>query len=263
MLASRGIASLSLAFFAYDDLPKNLNKLDLEYFEEAVEVLLAHPEVISDRCGVIAVSKATDVASLMAVHFPKVKALVSISGSPVVYDSTIYYKNKVLVEGIKMKIENLYIDEKGRLSPNFNSVAESVPYIDNVLPYYEAPDDTYFYFVAGDEDAWFCNLGLELVLESFRKNGFEDDKRISTEIYSGAGHIIEPPYNSLVHDSYMRYLPVENDEGKHVRSVPIKWGGTLKGTCKAQEDFWPKMISFINHHVRDTSSHYQNFLEKS
>ncbi|KAG7170846.1 Peroxisomal succinyl-coenzyme A thioesterase-like [Homarus americanus] len=39
-LASRGFASLALAFFAYDDLPKHLEEFNIAYFEEAVEFLL-------------------------------------------------------------------------------------------------------------------------------------------------------------------------------------------------------------------------------
>ena len=44
-LASRGIASLALAFFSYDDLPKGLEEFDIAYFEEAVEFLLKHDKV--------------------------------------------------------------------------------------------------------------------------------------------------------------------------------------------------------------------------
>lgn len=44
-LASRGIASLALAYFDYEDLPKSLEEFDLEYFKEAVDVLLSHDKV--------------------------------------------------------------------------------------------------------------------------------------------------------------------------------------------------------------------------
>ncbi|XP_042738077.1 bile acid-CoA:amino acid N-acyltransferase-like isoform X2 [Lagopus leucura] len=44
LLASRGFAVLALAFFAYEDLPKGLTQLDLDYFEEAAELLLQHPK---------------------------------------------------------------------------------------------------------------------------------------------------------------------------------------------------------------------------
>lgn len=45
LLASRGFAVLALAFFAYEDLPRTLTQLDLEYFEEAANLLLRHPKV--------------------------------------------------------------------------------------------------------------------------------------------------------------------------------------------------------------------------
>lgn len=45
LLASRGFAVLAVAFFAYDDLPLVLKEVDLEYFEEATNLLLKHPKV--------------------------------------------------------------------------------------------------------------------------------------------------------------------------------------------------------------------------
>uniref|UniRef100_A0A8C8VMN1 Acyl-CoA thioester hydrolase/bile acid-CoA amino acid N-acetyltransferase domain-containing protein n=1 Tax=Pelusios castaneus TaxID=367368 RepID=A0A8C8VMN1_9SAUR len=47
LLASHGFAALALAYFAYDDLPGFLGEVDLEYFEEAVNMLLSHPKVLS------------------------------------------------------------------------------------------------------------------------------------------------------------------------------------------------------------------------
>lgn len=46
LLASRGFAVLALAYFAYEDLPKELLEEDLDYFEEAANFLLAHPKVL-------------------------------------------------------------------------------------------------------------------------------------------------------------------------------------------------------------------------
>lgn len=45
LLAAHGFAVLALAYFAYEDLPKALWEVDLEYFEEAANLLLAHPKV--------------------------------------------------------------------------------------------------------------------------------------------------------------------------------------------------------------------------
>ena len=47
MLASKGILTLALAYFKYDDLPKVPDPLDLSYFEEATEFILKQPNVSS------------------------------------------------------------------------------------------------------------------------------------------------------------------------------------------------------------------------
>ncbi|XP_075803511.1 acyl-coenzyme A thioesterase 3-like isoform X1 [Microtus pennsylvanicus] len=44
LLAGKGFAVLALAYYNYDDLPKSLRTIHLEYFEEAVNYLLSHPQ---------------------------------------------------------------------------------------------------------------------------------------------------------------------------------------------------------------------------
>lgn len=46
LLAARGFAVLALTYFVYEDLPNKLLEVDLEYFEEAANFLLAHPKVV-------------------------------------------------------------------------------------------------------------------------------------------------------------------------------------------------------------------------
>ena len=45
LLAGKGFAVLALAYYNYEDLPKTLRHVHLEYFEEAVNYLLNHPQV--------------------------------------------------------------------------------------------------------------------------------------------------------------------------------------------------------------------------
>ncbi|XP_077408512.1 acyl-coenzyme A thioesterase 1 isoform X2 [Vanacampus margaritifer] len=44
LLANKGFVVLALAYYGYQDLPKNPKNLDLEYFEEAADFLQKHPE---------------------------------------------------------------------------------------------------------------------------------------------------------------------------------------------------------------------------
>lgn len=45
LLATRGFAALSLPYFDFEDLPKVMKELKLEYFEEAARFLQRHPKV--------------------------------------------------------------------------------------------------------------------------------------------------------------------------------------------------------------------------
>ena len=45
LLAGKGFAVMALAYYNYEDLPKSIENLHLEYFEEAMNYLLNHPQV--------------------------------------------------------------------------------------------------------------------------------------------------------------------------------------------------------------------------
>lgn len=45
LLANYGFAVLALAFYSYEDLPKDMKEFHLEYFEEAVNYMLQHTQV--------------------------------------------------------------------------------------------------------------------------------------------------------------------------------------------------------------------------
>lgn len=46
LLAGKGFAVMPLAFYNCDDLSQDIEMLHLEYFEEAVNYLLKHPQVV-------------------------------------------------------------------------------------------------------------------------------------------------------------------------------------------------------------------------
>ncbi|XP_045592603.2 LOW QUALITY PROTEIN: acyl-coenzyme A thioesterase 1 [Procambarus clarkii] len=252
LLASRGIASLALAYFAYEDLPKTTDRFDLEYFEEAVQVLLSQPGVVSDRCGVVATSKGADIAFCMATWFPQVKAMTCISGSPVALDSTISYRGSTLVEGVKINFNDMS-NKSGMLYPSREIIArEMSPEHPKFIPFHLADDETYFLMVAGDDDAWSCDLAVAATQQRMKKFGRGD--KIETVVYPGAGHILEPPYGPLIHHSYHRNPPLMSEDGSQkMRGIPMLWGGNAKGHCVAQEDLWRRMRAFITKHVRDHS----------
>ena len=68
LLAMHGFATYSLPYFAYDDLPPNIDDVDIEYFEEAVEHFRHHSQVEKDSIGIIATSFGVPFALLLAAR---------------------------------------------------------------------------------------------------------------------------------------------------------------------------------------------------
>ena len=86
--------------------------MEMEYFEEALDFLIDHPKVISEKgIGVYGISKGSEICLAMAATIPssKIGAIVAVNGT--VYSSMIplYYKDKLICEGKKFSINQSFI----------------------------------------------------------------------------------------------------------------------------------------------------------
>lgn len=81
LMASRGLAVLSLAYFAEAGVPDSLESIPVEYGQDALGFLADHEDVAGDRVGVIGASKGGEFALLLASADPRVGAAVSVVGS--------------------------------------------------------------------------------------------------------------------------------------------------------------------------------------
>lgn len=46
LLAGHGFATMALAFYNFEDLPKKCDSINLDYFEEALCYMIEHPQVL-------------------------------------------------------------------------------------------------------------------------------------------------------------------------------------------------------------------------
>jgi dienelactone hydrolase len=81
VLASRGYATLNLAYFLIGRLPPALKNIPLAYFGRAIAWFQQQPSVRKDRIGVIGYSRGGELALLLGAHYPELTAVVSFSGS--------------------------------------------------------------------------------------------------------------------------------------------------------------------------------------
>ena len=86
-LSERGFVALALAYFGMDSLPKELERIPLEYFDHALAWLRAQPYVDPSRIGIGGVSKGGELALLIASRHPEVRGVAVFVPSGMVFQS--------------------------------------------------------------------------------------------------------------------------------------------------------------------------------
>ncbi|XP_006116714.2 acyl-coenzyme A amino acid N-acyltransferase 2-like isoform X1 [Pelodiscus sinensis] len=239
LLASRGFAVLALAFFGYDDLPRVLVEVDLEYFEEAANLLLKHPKVRGPGLGVIGVSKGAEVTLAMASFLEQVVAAVWINGTGFMNGTPLRYKG-VHIPQIPYCPERLLITEMGALDNHHVFRDPQDPaYAEAAIPVEKARGEVLF--VVGEADRNFnSKLFAEMAIERMKSHGKKNYTLLS---YPGAGHLIEPPGSPLCSISLIRGSP-----------KPVHWGGKPEPHARAQEHSWQEIVKFLECHLGPTSN---------
>ncbi|XP_038191972.1 peroxisomal succinyl-coenzyme A thioesterase isoform X3 [Arvicola amphibius] len=96
LMASHGFATLALAFYDFEDLPKDFNIVEVDYFEEAVCYMLQHPKVKGPDIGLLGLSLGADICLTMASFLKNVSATVSINGSAFSGNRHIHYQQTTI-----------------------------------------------------------------------------------------------------------------------------------------------------------------------
>ena len=239
LLASHGFAALSLAYFAYDDLPKYLLYCELEYFEEAAEWLVKHPDVVSRGIGLMGVSKGAEITLMMAAHRKDiVKAIVPISTSLVVSASPFKVRGQltgVYFDGTKarMTADGALIIRDCIPAQDFDKFDPS-----SVIPVEKI--DYPMLIICGSDDLAVATVEVAQEIH-IRMTSHGKGARCSVLSYPGTGHLIEPPYAPHCFASYHKAF-----------KTTFAWGGNARDHSKAQEDSWQKIIEFFSNNLGES-----------
>ncbi|XP_063864232.1 acyl-coenzyme A thioesterase 1-like isoform X4 [Scylla paramamosain] len=235
-LASRGIASLALAFFAYDDLPKSLEEFNMAYFEEAVEFLLKHEKVEKPNMGVIGISKGGDLALSMSTFIPEVTAGVCINGSISNIQSRLNLHDRS-IPGLDFDLGKIEIVD-GTMDC-YESVNDPKEYPETIIPI-ERADANFLFLVSCDDRNWKSEMFADLAVERLRLAG---KTNYTVNKYPGAGHLLEPPYSTFCWASYHKMI-----------RASMLWGGSLRPHIDAQVHAWNTLLTFLGKHLRNQTS---------
>ncbi|XP_076053235.1 acyl-coenzyme A thioesterase 1-like isoform X1 [Oratosquilla oratoria] len=241
-LASRGFASLALAFFAFEDLPKTLEEFDIAYFEEAVDFLLKHEKINDSGVGVIGTSKGGDLALSMASFIPQVKATVVINGCIAPIEIGFHTHNGFIPPVNFDTFERLRVHDDCVLYLR-QSLSDPRLYPERILPI-EKSNSAFLFLVSVDDQDLNSELYAQMGVQILKKNNY--DKPYEVCSYPGAGHLLEPPYSFFCSASFQH----------SVMMVP-KWGGSLKFHSLAQEKAWIKLRQYLLKHL-GTCSHQKS-----
>jgi len=252
LLATHGYSVLALAYFNYEDLPKNLVNIPLEYFAEAIKWLQKQKCVQADNLAVIGTSRGGELSLLLASMFLQIKAVVARVPSHVVWggfsaDPKEVQTNAWTFEGKPLpNIETTQIDsiEEARLlkenpeifSPIFKLYLKDEEAVRKSIIPAERIKGPVFLTSGEDDKLWPSAMMADLVI-----------KRLSD-------HMHPYSYEHLSYKSAGHYV------GKAVPNMPLgvtrqqhgltkSWmemGGTPEGNAFAAFDSWNRMLNFLD-----------------
>ncbi|XP_025917449.1 acyl-coenzyme A thioesterase 1-like [Apteryx rowi] len=245
LLASYGFAVLALAYYGYEDLPKDMKEFHLEYFEEAINYMLQHRQVKGPGIGLLGISKGGDLCLSMASFLKGITATALINGSVANVGAVLRYKD-VTIPPLGINASRVKFNESG--------VADIIDVLNNPL---EGPDrrsfiplekaECRFLFIVGQDDRnWKSEF---FAVEGSKRLQAHGKAKPEIICYPGAGHYIEPPFFPMCAASM--HLLVGR---------PVVWGGEPKAHCEAQVDAWQQIRAFFHKHLAGTLSGISNKL---
>ncbi|KAM4013746.1 acyl-coenzyme A thioesterase 1-like [Anomaloglossus baeobatrachus] len=237
LLASRGFATLALAYYNYEDLPKDMKALQLEYFEEAVNYMLQHPQVKGPGIGLLGHSKGGDLVFSMSAFLKGITATVVVNGSVANIGAVLSYKDNTLlpigIDTKKVKYPKPGIADIHDLL--YNPLEES--HRKSLIPVGKA--DCKFLLIVGEDDRnWNSTFHAQAACQLLVDEGKEKPEIV---YYPKTGHYIEPPYIPLCEASMHRLV-----------GLPVIWGGKPKEHAMAQVDSWQRIQAFFHEHLNKT-----------
>ncbi|XP_072272544.1 acyl-coenzyme A amino acid N-acyltransferase 1-like [Pyxicephalus adspersus] len=234
LLASRGFASLALAYFAYEDLPGFLGAVDLKYFEEAAQFLCNHPKVSGEGVGVIAICKGAEMGLAMGTFLPQVAATICINGTNAVNGNTLSYGD-LLIHGIPYQTERMVVTDRGAICLSHAMTDPRKPeYQDSLYPVERARGP--ILFLVGENDQNYDSLFF--AKEALARANKFGKKDVYLRSFPAAGHLLEPPGSPFCPVSLSSFFP-----------LPLTWGGELLPHCRAQEECWIETLDFLRKNV--------------
>ena len=247
LFASRGIAAFALAYFAFDDLPKHLIDIPLEYFKAAIDWIGNRQEIDENRLALVGKSRGAEVALQVGSLFPEVRAVIGYVPSHVIWSGigdagrgevfawTHHGKGIPFMPNRMSPSQAAEIFSKPQipLTPMFLINLEDSEAVERVSIPVERISGPVLLISGLDDQMWPSAMMGHAVMQRLEDRGHPYvHKHLA---YPDAGHMILMPY-----------LPTTRNASQHpVTHQTYAFGGTPKGCAEANVDSWTQVLDFL------------------
>lgn len=252
LFANHGYVTLTLGYFAYEDRPKGILNIPLEYFEKAADWLMKQDVVDGDKLVITGGSRGGELSLLLGATYPFFKAVVAYVPSSQVWSGfggedgftkpAWLYKGKPIGFYVPEAREEAYsssskaVEEPIPLTPMFLDSMKDEDFIKASTIHVENTKAPILLISGEDDQMWPSSMFSERVVDRLAKHQFSYPYKHHS--YPGTGHLISSPY-----------MPLAPDHGIHpVDGNDYAFGGNLKDQAFANEDSWFQVLNFLEEH---------------
>jgi dienelactone hydrolase len=246
LLAGHGYAGLALAYFHFEDLPRELVRIPLEYFETALNWLRSQPAIRGDAIGVLGSSRGAELALLLGATFPEIRAVIGVAPSHVMQAGTETgfgasrpawsFRGNPLPFVPRLPPSAPVDGKPLELTPMFLAALADEAAAERAAIAVEKIRGPVLILSPKDDQMWPSTMMGEKVMQRLRR--YQHPFPFEHRAYEGAGHMIS---------TFVPYLPATCAARRHlVRELVTAFGGDPKSTADARADGWARILSFLS-----------------
>ncbi len=244
LLASRGYAVLSLAYFGIEGVPEDLANIPLEYFGRAISWMRAQKSVDRERIAVMGMSRGGELALLLGATFPDIKAVVAYVPSGVVWPGlsrtptpepfpawTRNGKGVAFMPNPPADVE-AWSKPPVVLTPTFHASMKMRARAEWPEIEVEKTRGPILMMSGSDDQMWPSLMLADIAAQRLLRHNFAHKFEHIT--YAGAGHFIRFPYSPTITEIFH---PV-------VKTL-MALGGDTVSNAAADRDSWARLLGFL------------------
>jgi len=239
-LASHGFAALALAYFRYENLPRALEGIPLEYFGHALVWMMDRPEILPDRIAVVGSTRGGELALQLGAMYTGFKAVVAYSPPNLRQPASTWY-------GTPISLPYAWTWQGQPLAFLFArlqwSRSTSAGAIFNAAIKVEDTRDPILLICGQDDEIWPSSRMADVLAAGLKRANFSYPVQVLK--YPHAGH----------HAGRPEIVPTWQDALPHpVTGRSMIFGGTPEGNAESSLDAIPKVLEFLQANLAQASN---------